>query len=87
MAKTTFLSYNVASSSSLSGLNMLLNIFQPTIAFLQEITLTTDQLNGVVGSRYSGVSNIDPMDPRKPGNAVIWSHNINDITVINTLVL
>ena len=72
MISRTFLSYNVASSSTLSGLNLLLSLFNPTMVFLQEITLTTEQLLAIVGGGYNGVSNVDPLEPRKPGTAVVW---------------
>ena len=85
--KNAFLSYNVASSSTLSGLHLLLNLFKPSIVFLQEITLTTDQLLAVVGSTFNGMSNVDPSDPRRPGNVVLWKSEMNDIVVQNVVPL
>ena len=83
MASNTFISYNVASSSSLSGLNILLSIFKPIMAFLQEVTLSTNQLLAFVGHNYKGVSNVDPSSMSKPGCAVIWKSELDDIVVQN----
>ena len=75
----TFISYNVAGSSSLSGLNQLLHIYKPLVIFLQEVYLSTEQTLAVVGRGYSGSSNLDVTDFNKPGNAVIWRDFLNVI--------
>ena len=66
------LSYNVASNKLLSGLLQLMDIFNPHLIFIQEITLSTCHLNSIVGPFYEGICNIDGEDSRKPGNACIW---------------
>ena len=66
------LSYNVASSSCLSGLGQLITLLSPRLIFLQEVTLTTEQLLVKVGDDFCGLSNTDQNDPRKPGTAVLW---------------
>ena len=56
MDSNLFLSYNVASSSGLSGLNQLISLKDPLFIFLQENTLTSEQLVALVGSRFQGAS-------------------------------
>ena len=86
MEQHLYLSYNVANSSSLAGLNQLLTIFNPLIIFLQELTLTSEQLVTQVGGHYDGLSNIDEDDSFKPGNAVLWRKGL-DIVVTNIVKL
>ena len=81
-----YLSYNVASSASLSGLNQLITLFNPIIIFLQEVTVDTDQLLAQVGDNFCGLSNIDPNDTRKPGTAVLW-RNEAEVVVSNIVPL
>ena len=80
----TIISYNVASSSHLSGLNQLISIHQPIFAFLQEVTLDTNSLNSILPSLYKGESNLDPDCPNKPGTAIIWLRDQN-VTVFNLI--
>ena len=80
------MSYNACSSSSLSSVQLLITLFDPLFVFLQEVTLTTEQLLVQAGSYYTGCSNIDINDPNKPGTAVIWKKGLDD-TVINIVTL
>ena len=82
----TFISYNVASSSTLSGINQLLALFNPLMVFLQEVMVDTEQLNAQINGKYEGISNIDPLYPSKPGNAVIWKREI-EVNVVNVVPL
>ena len=82
-----YLSYSVASSSSLSGLNQLINMLNPIFIFLQEVTLTSEQLVAQVGNSFSAMRNIDPAEPNKPGTAFLWRHSIEDLVVTNITVL
>ena len=79
-----YISYNVANSSSLSGLNQLLYIFKPVLIFIQETTLSTEQLLSQINGDYQGLSNINPNDSRKPGNAVLWKTGLE--VVVNNVV-
>ena len=83
---STFLSYNIASSSSLSGISQLINTFEPLIIFLQEVTINTEQLLAQVNGSFNGLSNIDPEDARKPGTAVLWNKELG-VTVENLVPL
>ena len=67
-----YLSYNVGSNSNLAGLHHLLSTYKPLFVFLQEVTITTNQLNALLNKFYVGECNIDDTDPRKPGTAIIW---------------
>ena len=71
------ISYNVASSSNLAGLNILTSLFNPTLIFLQEICLTTEQILARIQGYYDALSNLDEHDSRKPGTAIIWRKEIN----------
>ena len=81
-----YLSYNVGSNSSLAGLQQLCNLFKPLIIFLQEITISTEQLLAQVGSEYTGICNVDEQNPSKPGNAVLWKKGL-EVVVTNGVVL
>ena len=80
-----FLSYNVGSNSSLAGVNQLISLFDPLFIFLQEVTISTEQLLAQVSSDYSGMCNTD-IDSTKPGNAVLWKKDIA-VVVVNIVVL
>ena len=54
-----YLSYNVASSSGLAGLSQLIALFHPVLIFLQEVTVTTEQLLAQVGDQFDGLCNVD----------------------------
>ena len=81
-----YLSYNVGSSSSLAGLNQLITLLNPSFVFIQEITVTTEQLLTQVIHNFSGICNIDENDPTKPGTAVIWKKDL-DVIVENMVPL
>ena len=82
MTSTRFLSYNIGSSSSLSGLLQLLNEFTPIVAFIQEISITTDQLNTLLVSHYIGQCNNESCQPCKPGTAFVWLRSL-EVSVTN----
>ena len=79
MANHIYISYNVAGSSSLSGVSQLIKSFDPLFIFLQEIYLSTEQLHTHVGDNYLGVSNIENNGIRKPGSAVLWKSEVNAV--------
>ena len=81
-----FLSYNVGSSSNLAGLNQLITLYDPLIVFIQEVTITTEQLLTQVNSNFSGLSNIDENEPGKPGTAVLWRKEL-EVVVTNIVTL
>ena len=76
-----YLSYNIAGSSNLAGLRQLILMFKPIIIFLQEVTLTSEQLIAVVGNDYSAISNIDNEESCKPGTATLWKSQIEAVVV------
>ena len=83
--KIKIISYNEGSNRNLVGLKQLLEIHNLNIAFLQEVTISTDQLNAYLGSKYEGLSNIDPEDQRKPWTACVWVRTMT-VVVANILV-
>ncbi len=51
--ETVFLFYNVAARSDLGGVAQLVAMLQPMFIFLQEVTLTSDNLVAVLGLETS----------------------------------
>ena len=83
--KFTILSYNVGCSGQLAGLKQLLDMHQPSLVFLQEISLSTEQLNAYLGLFYEGLSNVDINDQRKPATACVWLKSLD--VVVSSIVL
>ena len=72
-----FLSLNVGMSASLAGLVTLISAHQLDIIFLQEVRLTKEQLDILLGSiGFVASVNIDPSQPTKPGTALVWKKNL-----------
>ena len=80
------ISYNVGCSSSLAGLNQLINLFDPLFIFLQEINIISEQLLSQVKSEYEGTCNVDETDLNKPGTAILWKKDV-EVVVVNVLPL
>ena len=80
------ISFNVGSSSSLAGLYQLIRLFDPLFVFLQEVTITSEQLIAQVGGSYLGICNTDENDGNKPGTAVLWKKG-SDAVVVNVVPL
>ncbi len=71
--ENVFLSYNVAARSDLGGVAQLVAMVQHTFIFLQEVTLSSDNLVEVPGQEaYHGVINVDPLAGGKPDTATLW---------------
>ena len=82
----TFISQNIASSKKLERITETLKRKQPDILFLQEVTLTTAQLQAaVLPLQYKCDSNIDIDNPNSPGTAVVWKSNL-PVTQVTSLV-
>ena len=47
-----YISYTIGSNSSLAGIQQLIDIFDPLFLFLQEVTITTEQLLAQVNSEF-----------------------------------
>ena len=74
----------VANSSSLAGLNQLISIFDPLIVFLQEVTITSEQLLSQINGNFMALSNINPEDSGEPGTATISRTNLDIVQKRNT---
>ena len=70
-----FFSLNIGTSSSLAGLQALIDSENLDIIFLQEVRLSSDQIKSLL-SGFDAVANIDPEFPSRPGTAIIWRENI-----------
>ena len=67
-----FLSYNVAGSNNLAGLKQLLVAHRPDYVFMQEVSITKEQMEAHLGSSYRCQVNVDPENLNQPGFAVSW---------------
>ena len=73
----TIISQNVASSQRLERITDILKRKKPDILFLQEVTLTSTQIQAALQpQKYMCESNIDRENPNTPGTAVIWSASL-----------
>ena len=56
---------------------MILEVYKPSIVLLQEVKLSTDQLQGFIRRLgYEGASNVDDFGVNKPGTAVVWHNSV-----------
>ena len=82
-----FLSLNVGMSATLAGLTSLITVHRLDIIFLQEIRLSGEQLNFLVGSLgFQAEVNIDTDQPTRPGTALVWKKSL-PVSDVFTLVL
>ena len=82
-----FLSLNVGMSSTLAGLTTLITAQRLDIIFLQEVRLTSEQLNLMVNKMgFQANVNIDQEQPFKPGTAFVWRESL-PVRDIFTIVL
>ena len=92
MAATTFklVSRNIASSKRLERIIDILKSEKPDLLLLQEVTLTTVQLQAVVKPlQYDCKCNVDHENPTAPGTAAVWRQNlpVNQVTSLVTCQL
>ena len=82
-----FFSLNVGMSASLAGLSTLIAGNSLDIIFLQEVRLSSEQIELLLGHMdYQAAVNIDIENPSKPGTAIVWRKSL-PVTNISTLVL
>ena len=67
------ITYNVHGGFSLGNLYIILEVYKPGLVLLQEVKLSSEQL-AAFGRRlgYTGASNIDELEPSKPGTGILW---------------
>ena len=75
--KIKIMTYNVHGSSNLANLSLIIEIYKPSLIKLQEVKLSTEQIK-CFGRKlgYTGSSNIDELDPTKPGTALLWHTSV-----------
>ena len=81
--KIKIITYNVHGSYNLANLYIILEVHKPSLVLLQEVKITTEQLV-TFGRRYgyTGATNIDELDPNKPGTGMLWLHSLPVTQVI-----
>ena len=80
-----FFSLNVGMNSSLAGLSTLTVANSLDIIFLQEVCLSSEQIELLLRG-YKAVVNIDEENPSKPGTAIVWKESI-PLTNISSLIV
>jgi exonuclease III len=82
-----FFSLNVGMNASLAGLSTLIVANSLDIIFLQEVRLSSEQIELLLGGMgYQAAVNIDRENPSKPGTAIVWKKSI-PLTDISSIVL
>ena len=85
--KLNFLSLNIGMSSTLAGLVTIITNHKLDIIFLQEVRLTSEQLNLLLAKLgFEASVNIDLDNPSRPGTALVWRRTL-PIRDVFTLVL
>ena len=79
ISKTTIFSLNIGMSASLAGLVTLINSEAVGVIFLQEVRMTSTQIESQLPG-FQAVSNIDIDNLARPGVAIAWR---NSVPVVN----
>ena len=81
-----FLSLNVGMSSTLAGLSTLIISHKLDVIFLQEVRLSSEQLELLLGGLgFKAAVNIDHECPTSPGTALVWRTSL-PVTDVCTLL-
>ena len=81
-----FLSLNVGLKSDLAGLPTLIQVHKLDIILLQEVRLSDDQVDLIVGKHgFKGKVNINADEPLKPGTAIVWRSSL-PVREVSTIV-
>jgi exonuclease III len=75
-----FFSLNVGMSNTLAGLSAIIKAENLDIIFLQEVRLTSEQLEHLLRG-FKAAVNVDPSQPSKPGTAIVWRETLPVIDV------
>ena len=76
------ISYNVQRSPTLSGLLLIIEQEKPDIVLLQELKMTSEQLQTYIQDKgFWGKSNIDVSDLDKPGTGIVWKSGVPIVDV------
>ena len=75
--KINFLSLNIGMSSTLAGLSTLITTQNLDIIFLQEVRLSSEQIELQLGRLgFKAAVNIDSECPTTPGTAIVWRSSL-----------
>ena len=71
------LTLNIGNSTTLAGFLSILRLEKPQIVMLQEVTLSSEQLNMLVYKLgYKAESNVDIINPTALGTGLIWQSHL-----------
>ena len=77
MADFKVLTLNIGGSTTLAGLLSILRLDKPNLVMLQEVILSSEQLNVQVSKYgYTAVSNIDMTNPSALGTGLVWQSHL-----------
>ena len=79
-----FFSLNIGTSNILAGLPALVNVERLDIIFLQEVRLSSQQIEHLLPG-FSADSNIDSENPDMPGTAIVWRNDLQ-VTCVTSIV-
>ena len=80
------LTLNIGNSTTLAGFLSILSLEKPQIVMLQEVTLSSEQLEvNVAKYGYKAEANIDILNPTALGTGFVWQSNIPVSDVYNVV--
>ena len=76
-SRIRFLSLNIGLKNDLAGLSTLIRVHRLDIILLQEVRISDEQVDLLVGKHGFKVKvNINEEDPMKPGTAIVWRSSL-----------
>ena len=77
MADFKVLTLNIGGSTTIPGLLSILRLDKPHLVMLQEVTLSSEQLNVIVSKfGYKAETNIDMTNPSALGTGLVWQSHL-----------
>ena len=86
MADFKVLTLNIGGSTTIAGLLSILRLDKPHLVMLQEVTLSSEQLNVLVSKfGYKADTNIDMTNPSALGTGLVWQSHLPVSDVCNVV--
>ena len=85
-SRIRFLSLNVGMKNNLAGLLTLIKVHKLDVVLLQEVRISDEQVDDLVGKYgFKGKVNSDMDEPSKPGTAIVWRSTL-PVREVSTIV-